>query len=133
MTVGTKPRVIGFYSDDSRISGPTGSDVQRQLASLKARLIARYKLHTVPGRPEELEANRPILNGQPVMGKPIVVGDPGKVISLGYGCGTIRIRKHNGREWTDWIDLQVTNAGWHDEVYAFLDSHFGYQPQTTTK
>lgn len=97
------------YSDLSPLPSASGPDVQRQMASLKVRLIARYKLHAVPGRPEELEQN----------------GGTGKLISLGYGCKTIRIRKHNGREWTDWIDLQI-QEGWHAEVYAFLDRYFDY-------
>lgn len=115
----------GRYADLAPLPQPTGSDVQRQMASLKARLIARYKLHAVPGRPEELEANRPVLNEPIVMGKPIVVGDPGKVVSLGYGCRTIRIRKHDGRKWSATKDIQV-REGWHAEVYAYLDEYFGF-------
>lgn len=109
-----------------RTTYPTGSDAYRQMSQIRANLIARYRLHVVPGRREELEANRPILNGQPVMGKPIVVGDPGKVVSLGYGCRTIRIRKHDGRRWIDTLDVQIDGT-WPDKVHGFLDEYFGYQ------
>jgi hypothetical protein len=108
---------IATYGNLDRLPGSTGSDVQRQMASLKTRLIARYKLHTTPGRPEELTGN--------LLGIDSALN---KTVSLGYGCKTIRIRKHGGptnRTWDDTIDIQL-NAGWHDEVYSFLDSFFGY-------
>lgn len=108
---------VGLYSDNSPLPGVTGSGIQRQMASLKARLIARYKLHSVPGRPEELTGN--LLGVETALDR---------VVSLGYASKTIRIRKHGGesnRTWVDYIDVQL-NAGWHDEVYAFLDSFFGY-------
>lgn len=109
-------------------SPTTGSDVHRMMATLKARLVARYKLHAVPGRPEELEANRPVLNPPIEMGKPIQVGEPGKRISIGYGCKTVRIRQHDGRNWTETLDLQIGD-GWHEQVYAFLDPYYNYQSQ----
>ena len=44
---------FGAYASLDRLPGVTGSSVQRQIATLKARLIARYKLEAIPGRPEE--------------------------------------------------------------------------------
>jgi hypothetical protein len=87
---------------------PTGSDAQRIMASIHARLVARYKLVAVPGRPEELM-------------------QPGtdRRVSHGYGCKSIRIRRQQGRNWLDRIDIQI-REGWHAEVYEFLDDHFGF-------
>ena len=96
------------YASIDPLPMTTGSDVQRQLASMRARLVARYKLVAVSGRPEELEQT-----------------STGKRVSLGYGCKTVRVRKQQGRTWIDRIDLQIAE-GWHAEVYAFLDEHFGW-------
>lgn len=90
------------------VGATTGSDVQRMMSTLRARLVARYRLSAVPGRPEELTQK-----------------ETGNTVSLGYGCKTIRIRKHDGREWVDTIDLQIRD-GWHADVYHFLDNWFGY-------
>lgn len=114
-------RTVGRYASLDRLPGNTGSSIQRQMATLKARLIARYRLHTVPGRPEEL-AQQTIdveIDGQHQ--------DTyhGKTVSIGYGCGTIRIRKHDGRQWIQHLDLQP-NDGWHAQVYQFLDSWMSY-------
>ena len=105
MSVATEAR----YASTDPLPLTTGSDIQRQLASMKARLVARYKLVAVPGRPEELEQT-----------------STGKRVSLGYGCKTVRVRKQQGRTWLDRIDLQIAE-GWHAEVYAFLDLHFGWE------
>jgi hypothetical protein len=113
VTVQTEAR----YADLTQLPGVTGSAVQRQMATLKARLIARYRLHTVPGRPEELVFN------VPTQGLP----QPQRVVSLAYGCGGIRIRKHGGtnnRDWVSVLDLQPRD-GWHAEVYHYLDEFFG--------
>lgn len=103
------------YVTTNRLAGPTGSDVQRIMASIRARLIARYQLHSVPGRPEELTENRGTYVDAP----------EGKTVSIGYGCKTIRIRKHNGRRWVDTLDIPVRD-GWYAEVYAYLDPFFGF-------
>lgn len=88
---------------------------QRQMALMKARAIARYKLTAVPGRPEELI--RPEGDG-------LSVG-----VSFGYGCRSIRVRKMHGRTWTDHLDFQI-EEGWTPVLCHFLDAHFGFvQPQ----
>lgn len=86
----------------------TGADVQRMTAAIHARLVARYRLVAVPGRPEEL-------------------ADPknDRRVSLGYGCRTIRVRIQQGRTWINRIDLQIGD-GWHSEVFDFCDPHFEY-------
>lgn len=115
MTKSAAPVRSGRYASLDRLPGVAGSQVQRQLAAMKVRLIARYGLFTVPGRPEELI--------QPAQTRQAPGGLSGRTISIGYGCGTIRIRKHGGRgqrTWEDWIDIQP-NDGWHAQVYDFLD------------
>lgn len=107
-------QVTARYSDLSRLPGPTGDTVQRQMATLKARLVARYGLRSTPGRPEELT-------------RWLLGAEQAQTVSVGYGCGTIRIRQHDGRRWADWIDIQV-NDGWHAEVYAYLDPFFNWTP-----
>lgn len=100
-------RAAGVYSDDSQLPQPSGSDIQRTIAQIRARLVARYKLTEVPGRPEELTDRNDAR------------------VSLAYAHRSIRLRKQNGRDWISHIDLQVNDA-WGTEVYAFLDGHFGY-------
>jgi hypothetical protein len=81
------------------------------MAMLKGKCIARYKLHTVPGRPEELQ-----LNG----------GD--LVISFGYLHGSVRIRQHGGernRQWVDYADITFRD-GWLGTAFEYLDPFFGY-------
>ena len=69
------------YASIDPLPMTTGSDVQRQLASMRARLVARYKLVAVSGRPEELEQT-----------------STGKRVSLGYGCKTVRVRRQQRSE-----------------------------------
>lgn len=105
----------GRYASLDRLPGVTGSSVQRQMATLKARLIARYKLEAIPGRPDELLWRIPAAA--------LPEDDPTRTISIGYGCGTIRIRRHGvsrPRTWEDWIDVQP-NDGWHGVVFSYLD------------
>jgi hypothetical protein len=86
----------------------------RRMSVLRARCIARYGLHSVPGRPEELVSNR-------------VFGDLPRVISFGYIHGSVRIRKHAGptnRAWGETRDFTFKD-GWLSEAYDFLDSWFG--------
>jgi len=84
-----------------------GSPAQRQFALMKARITARYKLASVPGRPEELILPKTQFG-----------------VSMGYGCKTIRVRTMVGREWRDHVDFQI-KEGWGSELYGFLDLHFG--------
>jgi hypothetical protein len=106
-------RTTGLYADDTQLPQPTGSDVQRVMAAIHLRLVARYKLTAVPGRPEELACTL-----------------TGRRVSLGYGCKSIRVRKQDGSKWLDRIDIQVRD-GWHGEVYAFLDPWFGFVSPAT--
>jgi hypothetical protein len=88
---------------------------QRYIAITRARLIARYRMHSIPGRPEELEHNL------------AVTGDVRRVISIAYAGGEMRIRKHGGhnnRKWVDVRDFRLRD-GWLDEVYEYLDMFFG--------
>lgn len=94
------------YASLDRLPGATGSDAQNGIARLKARLIARYGLISDPRKPEEL------------------VSGEGRRISIGYGCGTIRIRQHEGREWTATLDIQTAST--FGQVYEFLDPYFGF-------
>lgn len=95
---------------DSVLPPSTGSDVQRQMASMRARVIARYRLTAIPGRPEELTKPNSDLG-----------------VSFGYGCKTIRVRAMTGREWNDELthDYQI-QEGWGADLYAQLDRHFGF-------
>ena len=90
-----------------RLPATSGSDAQQQLARMKARAIARYKLVAVPGRAEEYVQQETRLG-----------------VSFGYGCRTIRVRKMQGRTWVDHVDFQI-EEGWSNEMYTFLDSWFG--------
>lgn len=94
-----------------RAQQPTGGDCQVQMAKMRARFIARYRLVEVPGRPEELEHTK-----------------TGLRVSMGLSSKSIRVRSQQGRMWLDWIDVAVRPAGegWQDETLAFLDEHFGY-------
>lgn len=92
----------------------TGAEAQHQFNVMWARLIARYRLREVPGRPEELAQ----------------IGSPELGVSLGYGCKTIRVRQMVGRKWVAHVDFQI-GTGWGAELYAFLDSHFRFSPPTS--
>lgn len=93
----------------------TGSDAQKQMALMRARLVARYRLTAVRGRDEELQL-------------------PGtdKRVSLGYGSKTIRVRRQTGTHWDEHIDFQI-DEGWSNELYAFLDPHFGFVSPATIR
>lgn len=93
-----------------RMGLPNLNNPQSQLARMKARVTARYKLAAVPGRPEELR-------------------QPGtdKGVSFGYGCKTVRVRAMVGRVWLDDLthDYQLVE-GWGNDLYRQLDQHFGF-------
>lgn len=103
-------------TDLAQKPGVTGTAVQLTFAKLRARLVARYQMVNLPGRPEELRK-----------------GD--HIISLGYGCGSIRVRKHGGERNRDWIDHIEVQAGSFEfgPVYEFLDAWMGYIDRTTQK
>lgn len=96
----------------------------RLMSVLRARCIARYRLRSIPGRPEELEANAFNANAGCHL-----------TISFGYIHGSVRIRQHGGatnREWRDHRDITF-KEGWLSEVYDYLDPFFGYtDPRTLT-
>lgn len=110
VTASNTPSTRNDVEDLRPMSSPSGSDAQRVIAMIRARLTARYKLTAVPGRPEELSTG----------------GLTDRRVSLGYGCKTIRIRRQQGREWIDRIDIQI-KEDWHAEVYTFLDPHFEWR------
>jgi hypothetical protein len=88
----------------------------RMMSVLRARCIARYRLHSISGRPEELESNTVPDSGQP------------KRISFGYIHGSVRVRQHGGesnREWVDHRDVTF-KEGWLSEVYDYLDPFFDF-------
>jgi hypothetical protein len=105
------------YASLDRLPAPTGSAAQQQLARMQARMVARYRLVAVPGRPEEL-----------------VQPGTGLGVSIGYGCKTIRVRGMAGREWAESLthDFQIAE-GWGNTLYALLDHHFGFQSPATIK
>jgi hypothetical protein len=74
---------------------------------MKARLVARYRLAAVSGRPEEL-----------------VRPSTSQGVSLGYGCKTIRVRLMQGREWVETHDFQIKDD-WQDRLDAMCDEWFG--------
>jgi len=100
------------------------STPSRFISITRARCIARYKMHSVPGRPEELAQ---VTLEVEVDGR--YEGTyPGKVISFGYAGGELRIRKHGGtdnREWLEHRDIRLRD-GWLQDVYEFLDVWLGY-------
>lgn len=94
---------------------PAAHSPARFISITRARCIARYKMRSVPGRPEELRGVR--------------------TISFGYCGGELRIRKHGGRDdraWIDHVDIKLAD-GWLDKVYAFLDEWMGYIPSRDIK
>lgn len=90
----------------------TGDSPQRFLAVTRAKLVARYRMHSVPGRPEELVTNDSFE----------------KTISFAFAGGEMRIRQHGGdnqREWVDHRDFRLRDH-WLLEVFDYLDPFFGY-------
>lgn len=97
-------------------TGRTHDDPARFISITKARCVARYRMHTLPGRPEELETNSEVR----AVGK--------RVISFAFAGGELRIRKHGGadnRRWVETRDFRLRD-GWLSEVYDFLDDWLGY-------
>lgn len=90
----------------------------RFISITRARCIARYRMHSIPGRPEELETNSEVRT----------VGQ--RTISFAYSGGELRIRKHGGptnRDWVETHDFRLRD-GWLDRVYEYLDDWLGYVP-----
>ena len=98
--------------NDLSVPATTGSDVQRQFARMKARLVARYGLAAVSGRPEEL-----------------VRPGTSRGVSLGYGSKTIRVRLMDGRDWIERHDFQIKDT-WQPTLDAMCDAHFGVHKAT---
>lgn len=88
----------------------------RFIAITRARLIARYKMHTNGPKTDELETNHPIR------------GHGKRIVSIAYAGGEMRIRKHGGptnREWVSTRDFRLRD-GWLGEVYEYLDRWMDY-------
>lgn len=111
MSITTTP--VGRYSTNEAVPATTGSDMQEQFARMKARLVARYRLAAVPGRPEEL------------VSPATPEGDLVRGVSLGYGCRTIRVRLMAGRDWIRTEDFQISE-GWQTRLYDMCDTYFNY-------
>lgn len=103
MTTTTEPAI----KPDGKADDPS-----RFIAVTRARLVARYRMHTIPGKPEELETN----------------GSPKRVVSIAYSGGEMRIRKHGGHRNRDWIETRDFRLrdGWLSEVYDYLDDWLGF-------
>lgn len=103
---------VDRYTSTEPLPTTSGGMGQQQLARMVARMVARYRLEAVPGRPEELR--QPGTN---------------RGVSVGFGCKTIRVRGMIGRDWTDEStrDFQVAE-GWTKDLFALLDPWFGYRP-----
>jgi hypothetical protein len=99
-----------------RMSDKLAQAPDRFISITRARCIARYRMGTIPGRPEELIAN----------GEVRAVGK--RTISLAYAGGEMRIRKHGGPSNRDWVEVRDFRLrdGWLDQVYEFLDDWLGY-------
>lgn len=101
----------------------------RFISITRARCVARYKMKSIPGRPEELERIVGPIAEMPHSTEPIgIQAVLPRVISFAYSGGELRIRKHGGadnREWIDTRDIRLTD-GWLDKVYEFLDGWMGY-------
>ena len=131
----TTPREYQAYALEHKRTIEIGKDSpDRMMSVLKARCIARYKLHTVPGRPEELIRNlRPVAE-IPQSTEPIgIAAVLDRTISFGYLHGQVRIRKHGGQGNRQWIDTRdiIFKDGWLSEVYDYLDPFFGYVDPTS--
>jgi hypothetical protein len=100
-----------WIAEQTSAQGAVDVSPQRQMARMRAWIVAYYKLTAVPGRPEEL-----VLPGT----------DLG--VSLGYGCRTIRVRTMKGRTWSDWHDYQL-GPGWLGELAGQLTRHFKPLPK----
>lgn len=101
---------------------------ERFMAITRARCIARYRMQSVPGRPEELQRVAPPVSAIPRSGQPVgVQAILPRTISFGCRMGEIRIRKHGGhndRAWIDHVDIRIQD-GWLQQVYEFLDDWMG--------
>lgn len=93
------------------------------LSRTKAHLVARYRLHSLPGRPEELEFTVPTHAAG--------ADQPTRVVSLAYSGGELRVRKHGGpgnRTWVDHRDFRLQDD-WLPKVNEYLDEFFGVGDQ----
>lgn len=102
-----------LYDTTERLPTPTGGDAQAQFGQMKARLVARYKLVAVPGRPEEL------------ISPETEEGALSRGVSLGYGCRSIRVRLMAGRDWIRTEDFQI-QADWRVRLFEMCDTYFNY-------
>lgn len=111
-----------------------GWQPNRVMSILRANCIARYKMHSILGRPEELAKRMKLITAQAPDVGPVKAHWDGdhidRVISFGYLHGSIRIRKHGGdrnRAWIDHVDLRL-DGDWMAGAFDFLDEWLGYRP-----
>ena len=76
------------------------------IEQLREFLTGAYGLRPLPGKPEEFKL-------------------PGTThgVSIGYGCGTVRVRLMDGRQWLANFDRPVGVLGL-DELAEILDAFF---------
>lgn len=100
---------------------------ERFISITRARLIARYRMHTIPGRPEELETNRVFVVASGT-GEDRQFGEQKRIVSFGFAGGELRIRQHGGEKNRDWVDTRDFRLrdGWLADVYEYLDEFLGY-------
>ncbi len=106
----------GWKATPERPTADLPSTPERFIAITRARLIARYKMHTNGPKTDELETNHPIR------------GHGKRIVSIAYAGGEMRIRKHGGqnnRQWVSTRDFKLRD-GWLAEVYEYLDKWLDY-------
>ncbi len=107
----------GWKATPERPTADLPPTPERFIAITRARLIARYKMHTNGPKTDELETNA------------IVYSFGKRIVSIAYAGGEMRIRKHGGvnnRQWVDTRDFRLRD-GWLAEVYEYLDGFLGYR------
>lgn len=117
------------------ITHPIRVDTPDRFISItRARLIARYRMHTIAGRPEELETNQ-VFVVTAGTGEDRLFSEQRRVVSFAFSGGEMRIRKHGGPDNRDWIEVRdfQLRDGWLSEVYDFLDTWMRYaSPRTVS-
>lgn len=83
-----------------------------QIARMQDRVVDRYNLVAVPGRPEER-----------------IKPNDERGVSFAYSGNTIRVRPMRGRTWVDELVTDFAVAGnWAPKLDALLDPFFGKCP-----
>lgn len=90
-----------------------GLHAAKQINHMRLFTWSRYRLESVPGRPEEM--------AQP---------GTGRRVSFAYGCRTVRVRWQQERTWLGHVDFQIVpdwmDSGQVAELRDLLDRHFHF-------